>query len=79
MVGLAVDQLAPVQRFLQHTPLSFPVALAGFAGIQMSRQLGNEAGGLPFSVLFDRSGEIRQRKLGQLSRADLDEWARISI
>ena len=75
LVGLAVDQAAAVQRFLQATPVSFPVAQAGLAGIQLSRQLGNGAGGLPFSVLFDARGRIHRRKLGQLSSEELNTWA----
>ncbi|MEP6558125.1 MAG: TlpA disulfide reductase family protein [Burkholderiales bacterium] len=76
LVGLAADQLPAVQRFLQSTPVSFPIALVGLAGIQLSRQLGNEAGGLPFTLLVDRAGRIRQRKLGQLSRSELDSWVK---
>jgi hypothetical protein len=41
----------------------------------MSKQLGNAAGGLPFSVLFSPRGEVLERKLGQLSAADLSGWA----
>ncbi len=76
LVGLAADQPPAVQRFLQSTPVSFPIALVGLAGIQLSRQLGNEAGGLPFTLLVDRAGRIRQRKLGQLSRSELDSWVK---
>lgn len=75
LVGLAADQAPAVQRFLQTTPVSFPIALVGFNGIQLSKQLGNDAGGLPFTLLFDPTGRIRQRKLGQLSRSELDRWA----
>lgn len=71
VVGLAVDQQAPVQRFLTRTPLAFPVALAGFSGIELSRLLGNLTGGLPFSVVFDRTGHVVYRKLGKLLATDL--------
>lgn len=74
VVGLAVDQLAPVQRFLQARPLSFPVGLAGTPGVDLSRALGNASGGLPFTVVFDASGEVVQRKLGKLSPDDLKAW-----
>jgi hypothetical protein len=37
--------------------------------------LGNAAGGLPLSVLFSASGETLERKLGQLSKSDLQRWA----
>lgn len=74
VLGLAVDQAAPVARFLERLPMQFPIAMAGFAGIDLSRKLGNTTGGLPFSVLLDESSRIRQRKIGQLTSQDLQQW-----
>jgi thiol-disulfide isomerase/thioredoxin len=74
VLGLAVDQVAPVQRFLAQSPLSFPVALAGFPGVELSRSLGNLTGGLPFTVVFDSAGLVRSRKMGKLVAADLQTW-----
>ena len=74
VLGLAVDKPAPVNQFLARTPVSFPVALAGMEGVDFSRTLGNEAGALPFSVLFGADGSIKQRKIGQLHAADLAAW-----
>ena len=74
VLGLAVDKAAPVTRFLERMPMQFPIALAGLAGIDLSRKLGNTGGGLPFSVLLDGSSRIRQRKIGQLSAQDLQQW-----
>lgn len=64
VLGLAVDQPAPVRAFLQKTPLDFAIALAGTEGLGLVRELGNPAGGLPFSLVFDESGEISWRRLG---------------
>ena len=75
VLGLAVDQAAPVQRFLAQTPLTFSVALAGLPGIQISRNLGNQAGGLPFTVIFGPDGSVLHRKIGQVSVEDLRAWA----
>ena len=74
LVGLAIDKAEPVSRFLARSPVSFPVALAGMEGVELTRELGNAAGGLPFSVLFDAGGRLRERKLGQLHEADLTAW-----
>ena len=75
VVGLAVDQLAPVQRFLQAAPVSFPMAMAGPDGMALGRGLGNVVGGLPFSVVVDGAGNMVHRKMGQLSEQDLVAWA----
>lgn len=75
VVGLAVDQAAPVGRFLQRLPLDFPVVLAGLAGTDLGRSLGNVSGGLPFTVVFGADGAVLHRKLGKLSESDLAQWA----
>jgi thiol-disulfide isomerase/thioredoxin len=74
VLGLAVDGPTPVREFLRKTPVAFPIGLAGMDGVELSRSLGNGAGGLPFSVVFDRKGQLATRKLGALAQADLDEW-----
>lgn len=71
VLGLAVDAPTPVREFLQKTPVSFPIGLAGLTGTELSRSLGNPQGGLPFSVAFDPSGEIVWRKLGATNLAEL--------
>ncbi|WP_414708682.1 TlpA disulfide reductase family protein [Ramlibacter sp.] len=74
VVGLAIDQPSAVRAFLQHTPVAFPVGLAGLQGTELTKTLGNEVGGLPFSVFVDASGKMRERRIGRLSRPDLDRW-----
>jgi hypothetical protein len=77
-VGLAVDQLDPVKRFLRTTPLTFPVVMAGAQGIALSRAFGNQSGALPFSLVLGASGKLLQRKLGQLTAEDLRAWTRLN-
>lgn len=74
IVGIAVDRLAPVQVFLQRLPLDFPVVLSGMDGLNLSKQFGNQVGGLPFTVLVGADGVILNRKIGKLSEADLAQW-----
>ena len=74
VLGLAIDQPSAVRAFLGRQPLSVPVGLAGLGGTELARELGNEKGGLPFSVLFDREGRLVERKLGRLQAQDLQHW-----
>ncbi len=64
VLGLAIDQAEPVKAFLKKTPLDFSIALSGAQGLSLVRELGNPAGGLPFSLVFDERGEISWRRLG---------------
>jgi thiol-disulfide isomerase/thioredoxin len=79
VLGLAVDQAAPVTRFLSQSPLSFSVALAGFQGIEVSRSLGNLSGALPFTVVFGSKGEVLHRKMGKLTSDDLGLWVQLPV
>lgn len=79
VLALAVDQAAPVARFLARSPLSFSVALAGFPGIEVSKSLGNTVGALPFTVVFDAKGNVVHRKMGKLTVAELGSLGRLSI
>ena len=74
VLGLAVDQVGPVRKFLERLPLTFPVAMAGLSGVDLSKQLGNTGGGLPFTILFDREGHVAERKIGQVHAEDLQAW-----
>lgn len=75
VVGIAIDQQAPVQEFLRKVPVAFPIALGGYAGMELVRALGNPQGGLPFTVVLGRDGTVRHRKLGETSFAELSGWA----
>jgi len=75
VLGLAVDQLEPVKRFLANSPLAFPVGLSGMPGLELSKSLGNLSGGLPFSVVFGADGQVAHRKIGKIKPEDLQAWA----
>lgn len=76
VLGLAIDQPGNVQKFLQRMPLEFPVVLGGLGGAELARKLGNDKGGLPFTVMFATDGSISRRKIGQLTEEDLQNWSR---
>ncbi|HLL20195.1 MAG TPA: redoxin family protein [Rubrivivax sp.] len=74
VVGLALDNAGPVRQFLQRTPVSYAIGLAGFEGTELARSLGNDRGGLPFTAFFDRRGRLAQRKLGETNFDELAGW-----
>jgi thiol-disulfide isomerase/thioredoxin len=74
VLGIAADQVKPVNDFMAKMPLSFPVVLAGMAGIELSKSLGNLSGGLPFSVVFGWDGTVRHRQLGRVTPEHLTAW-----
>ena len=76
VVGLAVDNPEPVREFVAQRKLQFAIGLIGFGGADLARELGNTAGALPFSVVFDRDGALQYKKLGALKPDDLARWTK---
>lgn len=79
VVGLAIDQPSAVRKFLDKSPVSFAIGLAGLEGTELARNLGNTAGGLPFTLVVGSSGELIARKMGKLEPSDLDAWRRAHV
>ncbi|MFD0667749.1 TlpA disulfide reductase family protein [Ramlibacter sp. MAHUQ-53] len=74
VIGLAIDQPSSVRRFLERTPVTFPIGFAGLEGTELGKALGNSSGGLPFTVVLGPDGSVRQRKMGQVTTAELAAW-----
>ncbi|MGU3775679.1 TlpA family protein disulfide reductase [Burkholderia metallica] len=70
-VGIGVDSEQNVKNFLQKVKVDYPVFVSGYAGADLARNFGNTAGALPFTVVIDASGKIRETKLGQIQPAEL--------
>ena len=72
IVGIAIDNMAKVVEFTASLKISYPILLAEANGLDLMRQLGNGAGGLPYTVVVDRQGALKHRKLGAFKGAELD-------
>ena len=72
---LAIDQPSRVRQYLSQNAVSYPIGLAGMTGTNLGRLLGNAQGGLPFTVVLDGKGGVIQRKLGKLSKEEIQAWA----
>jgi thiol-disulfide isomerase/thioredoxin len=77
VLGLAADNAEAVRKFLAVTPVAFPIGLTGFAGVELSQRLGNGSGGLPFTVIFGREGQVLQRHTGEINDEQLAAWAKV--
>jgi len=70
-VGVGVDSASNVKTFLQKVKVEYPVYIAGFGGADLARAFGDQAGGLPFTVVIDANGTVRSTKLGQVKPEEL--------
>ena len=74
IVGVAMDQPQAVRDYLKRTPVDYPVLIGINASPDPSQALGNNVGGLPYSVLLGPDGRIIQTKLGPLDAEQLENW-----
>jgi len=70
-LGIGIDTAANIRQFVEKLPVSYPLLVAGTSGLALIRELGNTAGGLPFTVVFDEKGRITRKILGQVRPDDL--------
>lgn len=77
VLGLAIDKPDAVLAFFKHTPLAYPVGMAGSSGRPLMELFGNSVGALPFSLLIGSEGIILRRKLGKVTLRDLDVWSQL--
>lgn len=71
-VGIAIDETAKVQAFSDQMGMNYPVLVGDLDAVALSQATGNRLGGLPYTLILDRSGKIVGTELGGLSTAKLE-------
>jgi peroxiredoxin len=71
LIGIAHDDEQDVRRYVDSMGMNYPQLLAGQgAGQKWLAELGNN-GSLPFTLIFDREGNLRAKKVGLMSESEL--------
>ncbi len=75
VVGIGIDSPSNIREFAEKHQITYPLLLGGLEGSELSRQFGNQSGGLPFTILIGADGSVRKTYMGRLDmekvRADL--------
>ena len=71
-VGLSAEPPELAARFGRDLAITYPLWTGGDAVGELSRRLGNERGVLPHTVVLGPRGEIRARKVGPYTEAELE-------
>jgi len=71
IVGIGIDSPSKIREFLQKTPVSYPIVLGGLEGSNLSKQMGNTQGALPYTVVINSKGKSIYTKLGKISEEEL--------
>lgn len=71
ILGIGIDSFDNIKEFAAKYHISYPLYVGDVSATEVTRKLGNQSGGLPFTVLIDAKGEVRKTYLGRLKMAQL--------
>ncbi|WP_338846255.1 redoxin family protein [Massilia sp. W12] len=66
VIGIGMDNAAAIKEFAAQRKIDLPLLVAGVEAAELSRELGNERGGLPYTVLIGADGRILKSHVGEL-------------
>ncbi len=70
-VGIAIDERDKVADFAHRNAINYPIMIGQLDAIELSKQAGNDRGGLPYTLVLDRSGQVVSRHYGGLTEQTL--------
>jgi len=76
VVGIALDDAAAVQAFLDQYAITYPNLIDAPGRADAGVRLGNPSGVLPYSVLVSSDGRVLKTKIGPFEdKQDISDWA----
>ncbi len=73
IIGIAIDDEDAVRAFADEMDINYPIMAGELEAIELSKRYGNRVGGLPYSVLINRKGEITDTITGELHKIKAEE------
>jgi thiol-disulfide isomerase/thioredoxin len=72
-IGIALDDAEPVKEFITKKKITYPILIGQDSGTKLAHDLGNVINTVPFTVIFDKKGQLIKRQMGTLDRDDILE------
>ena len=72
VVGIAIDEAKAVKSYLKKTKVIYPILADEDKGVILSKNLGNNQGILPYTVVINSKGSIQKTILGRIHKDQLD-------
>jgi len=72
-VGIALEGVDEVLGFAKEQGINYPLLVGEQEVIKLANKFGNRIGGLPYTVILDRSGNINFIKQGPLSVSEAEQ------
>ena len=70
-VGIAIDDLDKVRAFAGIHRINYPILVGDLEAMHLSELAGNARGGLPYTLVIDRGGQVRSQHYGGMTEANL--------
>lgn len=77
VIGIALDDRAAIEEFLQRVPVRYPVLVDTAGPRDAGVQLGNLRGVLPYTALVSADGVLLKQRIGPFDPGELDDWAKL--
>lgn len=68
-VGIAIDNVSKVREYAEEMHINYALLIGSMETLGVTKDLGNRAGVLPFTVVLDHDGKVAYAHAGQLSEA----------
>ncbi|MGB4812896.1 MAG: TlpA disulfide reductase family protein [Methylophilaceae bacterium] len=73
VIGLAVEELAAMRQLSLNTPISYPIIAGDMEGMTLASQLGNGEGGLPYTVIINTDGMVKNVYIGRINLPKIEK------
>jgi thiol-disulfide isomerase/thioredoxin len=72
VIGIAIDEAKAVKSYLKKTKVMYPILVDEDKGIILSKNLGNNQGILPYTVIINSKGSVQKTIFGRIHKDQLD-------
>ena len=72
LVGIGIDNAAKINEYALEMKIDYMLLVGGTDILNLTKELGNGAGVLPFTIVLDRSGKVAYTHAGALTDVALD-------
>jgi len=71
IIGIGIDSASNIAKFAEKYKIAYPLYTAGMNATGLTHDFGDKEGGLPFTVLIGRNGQVKKIYLGRLKMDEL--------
>jgi len=72
LVGIGIDNVSKIREYMAEMNIDYVLLIGDMEALNLTNELGNRAGVLPFTVILDRFGKVAYTHAGALTDAVLD-------